>query len=50
MVPISQLDGVPVAGRRAGDFGPVSALLQQRYWALHDDPRYVEPVRGLVAR
>lgn len=50
VVPISQLDGVPVAGRRAGEFGPVSALLQQRYWALHDDPRYVEPVRGLVPR
>ena len=50
VVPISQLDGVAVAGRRAGDFGPVSALLQQRYWALHDDPRYTEPVRGLVLR
>jgi branched-chain amino acid aminotransferase len=50
VVPISHLDGVPVAGRRAGDFGPVSVLLQQRYWALHDDPRYIEPVRGLAAR
>ena len=46
VIPIATLDGVAVGGRRAGDFGPVSALLQQRYWALHDDPAYAEPVRG----
>ncbi|MFM2068787.1 MAG: hypothetical protein RLZZ584_3696 [Pseudomonadota bacterium] len=48
VIPISHLDGVAVAGRAAGDFGPVSAQLQAAYWALHDDARYVEPVRGLV--
>lgn len=47
VIPISHLDGVAVAGRRAGDFGPVSARLQARYWALHDEPRYVEAVTGL---
>ena len=46
VIPIATLDGVAVGGRAPGDFGPVSALLQQRYWALHDDPRYVEPVRS----
>ena len=49
VIPIARLDGVAVGGRPPGDFGPVSALLQQRYWALHDDPRYTEPVRGLAA-
>jgi branched-chain amino acid aminotransferase len=48
VIPVSHLDGVPVAGRRAGEFGPVSAQLQARYWSLHEDPRYVEPVRGLA--
>ncbi len=45
LIPIATLDGVAVGGRQAGDFGPVSALLQQRYWALHDDPKYAQPVR-----
>ena len=45
VIPVSHVDGVPVAGRRAGDFGPVSAALQQAYWALHEDPRLTEPVR-----
>ncbi len=49
VIPIATLDGVPIGGRLRGDFGPVSALLQQRYWALHDDPKYAEPVRGLPA-
>ena len=44
VVGVSQLDGVPVGGRAAGDFGPVTRQLQAAYWALHDDPRYVEPV------
>ena len=47
VIPVSHVDGVPVAGRAAGDFGPVSAQLQAAYWALHDDPRHVEAVRGL---
>ena len=42
---VSALDGVPVGGRAAGDFGPVTRQLQAAYWALHDDPRFVEPVR-----
>ena len=48
VIPIARLDGVAVGGRAPGDFGPVSADLQRRYWALHDDPRFVEPVRGLA--
>jgi branched-subunit amino acid aminotransferase/4-amino-4-deoxychorismate lyase len=42
---VSALDGVPIGGRAAGDFGPVTRQLQAAYWALHDDPRFVEPVR-----
>ena len=42
---VSALDGVPIGGRAAGDFGPVTRQLQAAYWALHDDPRYTEPVR-----
>lgn len=41
---ISSVDGVPVGGRAAGDFGPVTRRLQQAYWDLHADPRYIEPV------
>jgi branched-chain amino acid aminotransferase len=48
VIPIAKLDGVAVGGRPPGDFGPVSTWLRQRYWALHDDPRYAEPVRGLA--
>ena len=44
VVAIAQLDGRPVGGRAAGDFGPVTRRLQQAYWGLHDDPRYVETV------
>ena len=44
---ISSVDGVPVAGRAPGVFGPVTLQLQQAYWALHEDARHVEPVRGL---
>lgn len=46
VIPIATLDGVAIGSRAPGDFGPVSAALQQRYWALHNDPKYVEPVRG----
>jgi len=42
---VSQIDGVPIGGRAAGEFGPVTRRLQAAYWALHGDPRYAEPVR-----
>jgi branched-chain amino acid aminotransferase len=45
VIPIASVDGVPVAGRPKGTFGPVASQLQAAYWALHDDPRYIEPVR-----
>ncbi|HSN32506.1 MAG TPA: aminotransferase class IV [Ideonella sp.] len=45
VIAVARLDGVPVGGRPAGEFGPVTARLQAAYWALHEDPRYVEPVR-----
>lgn len=45
VIAVARLDGVPVGGRAAGEFGPVTARLQAAYWALHEDPRYVEPVR-----
>ena len=41
---ISRVDGVPVAGRAAGAFGPVTQRLQAAYWGLHEDARYVETV------
>jgi branched-chain amino acid aminotransferase len=44
VIAIARVDGVAVGGRAPGDFGPVSTKLQQAYWALHEDPRYVEPV------
>jgi branched-chain amino acid aminotransferase len=44
-VGVSQIDGVAIGGRGPGDFGPVTRQLQAAYWALHDDARYVEPVR-----
>ncbi|MCL4745484.1 MAG: hypothetical protein KJZ83_08720 [Burkholderiaceae bacterium] len=34
-----------IGGREAGSFGPVTASLQAAYWKLHEDARYVEPVR-----
>lgn len=45
VIPIASVDGVPVAGRERGSFGPVSERLQAAYWALHDDARFGEPVR-----
>ena len=44
VIAVSHLDGVPIGGRIAGDFGPVTRQLQTAYWALHEDARYVEPV------
>jgi branched-chain amino acid aminotransferase len=45
VIPIARVDGEPVGGRAAGQFGPVSERLQAAYWALHEDPRYVDAVR-----
>jgi branched-chain amino acid aminotransferase len=45
VIPIARVDGEPVGGRTPGVFGPVSEKLQAAYWALHEDPRYVEAVR-----
>ena len=45
VIAVARLDGVPIGGRAAGSFGPVTAQLQAAYWALHEDPRYVEAVR-----
>lgn len=47
-IAIASLDGVAVGGRPAGDIGPVTRTLQAAYWALHDDPRFTEPVRYLA--
>jgi len=44
VIGISRVDGVPVGGRPAGDFGPVTKQLQAAYWGLHEDPRFVETV------
>ena len=44
VIGISRVDGVPVAGRASGAFGPVTLQLQQAYWGLHEDSRYVETV------
>jgi branched-chain amino acid aminotransferase len=45
VIAVARLDGQPIGGRPAGEFGPVTSRLQAAYWALHDDARYVEPVR-----
>ena len=34
---ITKIDGQKVS---AGKVGPITQELQDRYWALHDDPRY----------
>ncbi len=44
VIGISRVDGVPVGGRAAGDFGPVTRRLQAAYWGLHEDARFVETV------
>ena len=39
-LPIARIDGQPL-----GDFpGPITKRLRDAYWALHDDPRYRDPV------
>jgi branched-chain amino acid aminotransferase len=45
-IAVHALDGVAIGGLRPGDFGPVTRRLQAAYWALHEDPRYAEPVGG----
>jgi branched-chain amino acid aminotransferase len=44
-IAVARLDGLAVGGRAAGVFGPLTERLQAAYWALHEDPRYGEPVR-----
>jgi branched-chain amino acid aminotransferase len=44
VIAVHKLDGVEIGGRPAGTFGPVTGRLQAAYWALHEDPRYTEPV------
>lgn len=44
VIPVSHVDGVAVGGRAPGDFGPVSRRLQEAYWGLHEDTRFVETV------
>jgi aromatic-L-amino-acid decarboxylase len=44
VIPVASIEGVRVGGRAPGEFGPVSASLQAAYWALHEDPRYVDAV------
>jgi branched-chain amino acid aminotransferase len=44
-IAVARLDGVPIGGRAAGEFGPVTRRMQDAYWALHEDPRYTEAVR-----
>jgi branched-subunit amino acid aminotransferase/4-amino-4-deoxychorismate lyase len=37
VMPVSTLDGEPVG---SGSPGPVTTAIRERYWALHEDPRY----------
>jgi branched-chain amino acid aminotransferase len=41
VMPITNLDGVDVGD---GQIGPVTRLLYDRYWAAHDDPRFLTPI------
>jgi branched-chain amino acid aminotransferase len=42
VMPVATLDGRPVGG---GTQGPLTKAIRDRYWELHDDPRYTEEVR-----
>jgi branched-chain amino acid aminotransferase len=44
-IAVAQLDGVAIGGRAAGEFGPVTRRMQDAYWALHEDPRYIDTVQ-----
>jgi branched-chain amino acid aminotransferase len=41
VLPIAKIDGRALAGAFPG---PVTRRLQGAYWALHEDPRYRDPV------
>ena len=41
VLPIAKVDGRALAGEFPG---PVTKRLQDAYWALHDEPRYRDPV------
>jgi branched-chain amino acid aminotransferase len=43
VLPIAKVDGRPL---RAAFPGPITRRLHDAYWALHDDPRYRDPVAG----
>lgn len=42
VMPVATLDGRPVG---SGAQGPVTRAIRDRYWELHDDPRYTEEIR-----
>ena len=42
IMPVTVVNGEPVG---TGAPGPLTALLRDRYWARHEDPRYSTPVR-----
>jgi branched-chain amino acid aminotransferase len=42
IMPVTVIDGEPVG---TGMPGPLTAVLRDRYWARHEDPRYSTPVR-----
>ena len=42
IMPVTTVDGRPVG---TGTPGPRTALLRDRYWARHEDPRFSTPVR-----
>ncbi len=45
VLPIAKIDGRPLRGALACPIpGPITKRLQDAYWALHDDPRYRDPV------
>ena len=41
VMPVTRIDGQSVG---AGRPGPVTRALSERYWALHEDPRYTLPI------
>jgi branched-chain amino acid aminotransferase len=43
-IAVSHLDGQLIAGRPAGQFGPVTQQLQHAYWDLHKLPAYSDAV------
>jgi branched-chain amino acid aminotransferase len=47
VIAVQRVNGNPLKSTRDGAIGPVTLALQAAYWKLHEDPAYVEPVRGL---